>query len=68
VSGGRVCRCDERRKPLAERRWLVDTYKGNYSAFNGYRLARSDYSAVRCGACGACWRTRADYVDSLKSG
>lgn len=42
----------------------VVTYRGNYSAFNGYRFTPSDYSQLRC-ACGSTWRTNAAYVDEL---
>lgn len=59
--------------------WWVETYRANYSAFNGYARTPSDYSAVRCspphdaGPCsphhvsgaGAYWRTKAAYVDTL---
>jgi hypothetical protein len=45
--------------------WRVIQRHGNASAFNGYRWADSDYSAVRCGGCGRVWRTRAAYVESL---
>lgn len=34
----------------------------NYSAFNGYRRAPSDYSAVRCSLHRRTWRTKAQYV------
>lgn len=45
--------------------WEVLVRKANYSAFNGYHRTRSDYSCVRCMFCGAVWRTKAGYVDSL---
>ena len=41
---------------------VVITRNGNYSAFNGYRFAASDYSQVRCVTCGASWRTKARWV------
>lgn len=66
MSGGTACKCEEGRKPLNTRPWVVTCYRGNYSAFNGNRFMPSDYSAIRCEACGACWRTKADYVYSLK--
>ncbi|MBW2005880.1 MAG: hypothetical protein JRI72_15025 [Deltaproteobacteria bacterium] len=59
------CHCAERKKPAHERKWVVIVRKGNYSAFNGYRFTPSDYSKVRCLACGAIGRTKAKYVDSL---
>jgi hypothetical protein len=62
MSGGTSCKCSEGKKPVAQRAWVVDTYGGNNSAFNGYRFQSSDYSAMRCTACGACWRTKANYV------
>ncbi|WP_052398055.1 hypothetical protein [Streptomyces sp. NRRL F-5123] len=42
--------------------WRVEVRKANYSAFNGGRRTPSDYSQVRCGECGARWRTKAAYV------
>jgi hypothetical protein len=43
--------------------WRVEVRKANYSAFNGYRRTPSAYSQLRCGHCGAVWRTKAAYVD-----
>jgi hypothetical protein len=45
--------------------WLVLQRLCNHSAFNGYHWTPSDYSAIRCGACGRVWRTRAAYVATL---
>lgn len=45
--------------------WAVVVRNGNYSAFNGYRFTPSDYSLVRCGACGSRWRTKAKFADGL---
>lgn len=45
--------------------WAVLVREANYSAFNGYHRTRSDYSLVRCGACGRVWRTKAAYVSAL---
>lgn len=66
MSSGEACSCDERKKPLKDRQWEVMTYRGNHSAFNGYKFTSSDYSAVVCNACNYSWRTKADYVDRLK--
>jgi hypothetical protein len=63
-----ACRCEERSKPLHERRWVVTARECNYSAFSGYHWTPSDYSALRCGRCGASWRTKAKYVDQLLDG
>lgn len=60
-----ACTCCERRKPVAERRWLILTYKANHSAFNGYHWTPSAYSALQCVNCQATWRTRAAYVEKL---
>ncbi len=46
-------------------RWYVSQRRGNASAFNGYHWTPSDYSAVSCAECGATWRTKAKFVDSL---
>lgn len=60
MSGGKACRT-RAHKP----RWLVITYRANYSAFNGGQRTDSDYSAVKCGECGRVWRTKGAYVDTL---
>lgn len=60
------CKCEERKKPVEERRWVVRQYRCNHSAFNGYRHANSDYSSVECLSCGAWGRTKAAYVEKLK--
>lgn len=65
MSGGTVCRCPERLKPLRERLWRVTQRNQNCSAFNGYHPTYSDWSEVRCLACHVRWRTRAYYVDRL---
>ena len=57
----RECRREHRES------WAVVQYRGNASAFNGYRWQPSDYSGIRCNACGRYWRTRAAYVDDLPS-
>lgn len=45
--------------------WRVTVYRANYSAFNGYRRTRSDYSEVTCTLDGHRWRTKAAYVEEL---
>ena len=60
------CKCPERRKPPSERRWVVLDYRCNYSKFNGGRYTPSDYSCIKCLACGAIGRTKAKYVDELQ--
>jgi hypothetical protein len=59
------CNCDERHKPIEDRDWLITQYKSNRSAFNGYRVAASDYSEVICNKCRGIWRTKAAYVGQL---
>ena len=61
-----------RTRPCTDNQWghpidrcAVLTRMGNYSAFNGYRWTPSDYSQVACTDCGATWRTKAAYVDTL---
>lgn len=56
--GGEACSCPERKKPKKERAWHYVVYKGNYSAFSGYRFTPSNYSLVKCRCCGASWRTK----------
>lgn len=65
MSGGTACKCEEASKPIAERKWRVHTYRTNYSAFNGYKATRSDYSGLECDRCGMSWRTKAAYVEQL---
>lgn len=45
--------------------WRIYTYKGSYSAFNGYQFQPSDYSELLCVSCGRMWRTKAEYVQGL---
>lgn len=45
----------------------VTIYKGNYSAFNGYRFTPSDYSECICIDCRLRWRTKAKYVKHLSA-
>lgn len=52
---------DKAHKPA----WRVDVRRANFSAFSGGRRTPSPYSQVRCGTCGAVWRTKAAYVDEL---
>lgn len=66
MSQGISCKCSESKKPALERLWVVLQRNGNASAFNGYHWTYSDYSSVQCRVCGAVWRTKADYVFSLK--
>lgn len=66
MSGGNVCSCPERKKPIDQRQWRVTARRCNYSAFNGYHWTPSDYSEVRCSECLASWRTKAQYVDRLR--
>lgn len=68
MSGGTGCSCEERRKPVRARRWIVYKRKHNTSAFNGYHRTPSAYSSVWCGACNRVWRTKAAYVDQLPDG
>jgi hypothetical protein len=73
MSGGKACDCSEKQEPLAPaegsnrpgRLWRVVQYRCNHSAFNGYHLTHSDYSAITCIRCGAHWRTKAPYADRL---
>lgn len=62
-----ACFCEERSKPVDNRKWVVRDRHCNHSAFNGYRYTPSDYSSVVCYGCGATWRTKAAYVDSLRN-
>jgi hypothetical protein len=73
MSQGKACECPERKEPMTRdddrpaRLWRWKDYKANYSAFNGYRYTPSDYSACVCLACGASWRTKANWpLDGLR--
>lgn len=68
MSQGYACACDERKKPVEQRNWVVVQWRCNYSAFSGYHWTASDYSAVQCHTCRAVWRTKAHYVKELKHG
>jgi len=61
------CQCPERSKPVEQRAWVVTQRECNHSAFNGYHETPSDYSALRCLACGAVWRTKAKYVELVRN-
>ena len=65
---GIACSCPERAKPIESRRWFVIQRNARCSAFDGYRVMYSDWSAVQCHACGKVWRTKAAFVTSLKDG
>lgn len=62
-----ACFCGERKKPVNERKWVVQDRQCNHSAFNGYRRTPSDYSSLVCYSCGATWRTKADYVFDIRN-
>lgn len=68
MSQGTSCKCPESKKPMRERRWFVLQRNSRCSAFDGYQHRFSDYSAVQCYGCGTVWRTKADFVLSLKDG
>lgn len=61
---GMGCRCNAPREER-KKNWVVTARNKNYSAFNGYKATFSNYSEIRCTCCGAIWRTKADYVNSL---
>lgn len=47
--------------------WRVTVRKANYSRFNGGRRTPSAYSELVCLIDGSVWRTRAVYVDKIRS-
>lgn len=67
MSQGIACTCAESKKPIAERNWGVSQRHQRCSAFDGYHPMYSDYSAIRCLSCGYSWRTKAVYVDQLRT-
>jgi hypothetical protein len=62
---GVFCDCCQRKVPIEERWWEVLARHRRCSAFDGYRVRASAYSAVRCRVCGHVWRTKAAYVEKL---
>lgn len=66
MGSGPVCVC---KKPLAEKKknWVVTKYKYNNSHFEFNHYADSDYSEIQCLECGYSWRTKAGYVEGLRS-
>ena len=62
------CKCEERERPPAKRRWVVTHRKHHHSAFNGYHRTPSHYSTVVCLNCDANGRTAAGYVELLPDG
>ena len=66
MSGGTCCKCPESKKPVAERAWEVTQRNCNHSAFSGYHYTSSRYSAIRCTACRAIWRSTGRFVHMLK--
>lgn len=69
-SAGRVRnvseRCTDGQPGHPLREVEVVQYRCNYSAFSGYCWTPSDYSGLRCSACGTFWRTKAAYVEALR--
>lgn len=51
--------------PKGKGKLVCTMYKCNYSAFNGYRKTFSDYSQIVCRRCGAVWRSKGKFVDTL---
>ena len=64
MSGGAACK-DKGHRAGGE--WVVVDRNCNHSAFSGYHRTSSAYSCVRCLRCGALWRTKAQYVDTLRN-
>lgn len=62
------CKCPERDKPVADRKWVVTQRNSHNSAFSGYQWTPSDYSTVVCHVCFCVGRTKAAYVASLPDG
>lgn len=60
------CECAERKKPVQERAWVVIQYRSHASAFAGYRWTYSQWSTVKCKACGRVGRTKAKFVELLQ--
>lgn len=74
MSGGVACTCirnlsDAGLKSIFRKQnWVVIKRNCNYSAFNGYHRAYSNYSEIHCKRCRALWRTTANYVEQLRDG
>lgn len=65
MSKGVTCKC---KGTLEERmqNWVIIQYKCNHSAFSGYKHTSSDYSCFRCRKCQHVWRSKSDYVYTVK--
>lgn len=64
MSSAVPCRCTGTKEERMKY-WVIVTFMGNYSAFNGYHYTSSDYSSIRCLRCQGTWRTKAKYVITL---
>ena len=64
------CHCDERKKPIQKRKWVVVERQCNYSHFESPKgeWHPSDYSLIICKTCSALGRTKAHYVEDLEDG
>lgn len=64
------CHCEERKKPIENKNWIVLVRKGNYSYFEYPKgqFHHSNYSLVFCKSCKAFGRTKAKYVELLRDG
>jgi len=62
------CHCEESKKPVKERAWVVVQRGSHRSAFSGYHQTPSRYSTVFCKRCRALGRTKAKYVYELPDG
>lgn len=63
-SKGIACKCNLK-KVEKMKNWVVVTYRGNKSAFNGYKFTPSEFSEIKCNKCGNTWRTKMNYVQII---
>jgi hypothetical protein len=66
MSKGTACTC-EGTKDDRMNFWRIIQFKCNHSAFNGNKETASDYSSFRCIRCGHVWRSKSDYVYTVKA-
>lgn len=60
------CVCEERKKQIHDRAWVITEYKWNSGAFVSGGGEYSDWSSILCLECGSSGRSKSKYVDKLE--
>ncbi len=61
-----ICKCEERSKPIQDRKWVILEHMFNSCPFVKKPGVPSRWSTVKCLSCGAIGRTRGKYVYDLE--